>query len=101
MSAESLSSEIKDLNLSYLLLAQKLLLEDKETGMFKLGISVDVADVLVTLTATQIIELSKVDQLISRFTLDTAEKLKSIVHKKRDNGLNPIHAALLLANTQA
>ena len=32
-------NEIKEVNLSYLLLAQRLVREDKATGMFRMGIS--------------------------------------------------------------
>ena len=39
-------SEIKEVNLSYLLLAQRLLREDRAAGMFRMGISERLADVL-------------------------------------------------------
>jgi flagellar transcriptional activator FlhD len=43
----SASKEIADLNLTYLLLAQKLLREDKASAMLRLGLSAEMADLLI------------------------------------------------------
>ena len=59
MSATSeMLSEIKEVNLSYLLLAQRLLREDKAMGMFRMGISQELADVLANLTLAQTVKLA-------------------------------------------
>ncbi len=51
MSATSeMLNEIREVNLSYLLLAQRLLREDKPMGMFRMGISDQLADVLANLS---------------------------------------------------
>lgn len=38
-SNHDIPTEIRELNMSYLLLAQRMLREDRDTGMFRLGIS--------------------------------------------------------------
>lgn len=98
MSTESMASEITEHNLSYLMLAQKLLLEDKESGAFKLGVSAEIADVILSLSVPQLIELSKADQLITRLAFNSCDQLKALAFKRRDSGLNPIHTALLLTS---
>ena len=43
-------NEIKELNLSYLMLAQQLIRADRETAQYRLGIGTDIADVIDQLT---------------------------------------------------
>ena len=47
MAATEMTKEIADLNLTYMLLAQKLLREDKAAAMLRLGISNEMADLLI------------------------------------------------------
>ena len=59
MSATSeMLNEIREVNLSYLLLAQRLLREDKPMGMFRMGISDQLADVLANLSLAQTVKLA-------------------------------------------
>ena len=46
MSNEQILGEIRETNLAYLLLAQQMIRMDKASGIFRLGISQDVADIL-------------------------------------------------------
>ena len=46
MNKEQLLNEIRETNLAYLLLAQQMIRLDKATGMFRLGVSDDVAMIL-------------------------------------------------------
>ena len=46
MEATQILEEIRDINLSYMLLAQQLLREDKISAMYRLGINEDVANIL-------------------------------------------------------
>lgn len=54
---ETLDS-IRDINLSYLMLAQRLLRDDREAGMFRLGLSAPLAELLSTLTLAQTTRLA-------------------------------------------
>ena len=49
MRSEQLLDEIRETNLGYLLLAQEMIKSDKATGMFRLGVNQDVADILAWL----------------------------------------------------
>jgi hypothetical protein len=46
--------EIRELNLAHLMLAQKMLREDRETAMFRLGIGDAVADLLIGWSAWRV-----------------------------------------------
>ena len=41
--------DARELNLAYLVLTQRMLREDKATGMFRLGLSEQLADVIASL----------------------------------------------------
>jgi len=50
MTDEQLSAEIRDANLTYLMLAQNLIRNDKATALFRLGISEESAALIATLS---------------------------------------------------
>ena len=44
MSVNNMMQEIRDINLSYLMLAQHFIRTDKDEAVFRLGISLEIAD---------------------------------------------------------
>jgi flagellar transcriptional activator FlhD len=92
-------SEIKEVNLSYLLLVQRLLREDKPTGMFRMGISEQLADVLANLTLAQAVRLAASSQLLCRFRFDDHAILSSLADKGKSAAQT--HAAILMASQPA
>ena len=53
MHTSELLKHIYDINLSYLLLAQRLIVQDKASAMFRLGINEEMATTLAALTLPQ------------------------------------------------
>ncbi|RQH06054.1 flagellar transcriptional regulator FlhD [Paraburkholderia dinghuensis] len=88
-------SEIREVNLSYLLLAQRLLREDRPTGMFRMGISEQLAEVLVNLTLAQAVRLAASNQVLCRFRFDDHAILSSLADKGKSV---QTHAAILMAS---
>lgn len=97
MSHTNYLDEIEEINLAYLLLAQRLLSEDRETALFRLKIDNDVAELLSSLSARQLTKLARTNQLICRFSQPSAQWLRQITENPRDQGLAGLHASLLLA----
>ncbi|CAB3656030.1 flagellar transcriptional regulator FlhD [Trinickia soli] len=64
--SETLES-IREINLSYLSLAQRLLRADRAEGMQHLGLSTHVADIIVDLSGPQLLKLAGCDQLVCFF----------------------------------
>ncbi|MBU6487348.1 MAG: flagellar transcriptional regulator FlhD [Burkholderiales bacterium] len=64
--SETLES-IREINLSYLSLAQRLLRADREAGVQRLGLSTQVADIIVDLSGPQLLMLARCDQLVCFF----------------------------------
>jgi len=93
-----IDEEIQELNLTYLLLAQRLLKEDKLSGMFRLKFSEEMADLLLSLSTRQLTQLSRTNQVLCTFSLDNAAQLARVLFNERDHGLTQTHAAMLLAS---
>jgi flagellar transcriptional activator FlhD len=102
MSATSeMLSEIKEVNLSYLLLAQRLLREDKAMGMFRMGITDQLADVLGNLSLAQTVKLAASNQLLCRFRFDDHTVLSSLADKDKSASISHAHSAILMASQPA
>jgi len=98
MSAQSnMLNEIREVNLSYLLLAQRLLREDKPMGMFRMGISEQLADVLANLSLAQTVKLAASNQLLCRFRFDDHQILSSLADKGKASVVAQAHSAILMA----
>ncbi|WP_030074273.1 flagellar transcriptional regulator FlhD [Halomonas alkaliantarctica] len=97
MSQTSFLDEIQEINLAYLLLAQRLLVEDREAAMFRLKVDSELADLLVSLNARQLTKLARNNQLICRLSQTSAHQLRKITENPRDQGLSGLHASLLSA----
>ncbi len=67
---ERLMAEIRDANLSYLILAQRLIRADRAQALYRLGISDDVAAIIEALTPTQMIKVASGNTLMCRFRFD-------------------------------
>jgi flagellar transcriptional activator FlhD len=88
---------IRELNLSYMLLAQRLLREDKAIGMYRLGISAEVADILESLSPAQIVKIAATQHLLCFFRFKDYTILSSLTHAAKNADVIPAHAAIVLA----
>lgn len=89
--------EIHELNLSYLLLAQRLLREDLPTAMYRLGLDHDAATILKKFTLAQLIKLAQANVVVCKFRLDDYELLSSLNRDGLNGTVLASHATILLA----
>ncbi len=98
MSSPDLSKSIYDINLSYLLLAQRLINEEKASAMFRLGIDIEMAEVLAQLTFPQLVKLAETNQLICRFRFSDHNRIHHLTKESRVDDLQQIHTGILLSS---
>ena len=91
---------IQEQNLSYLLLAQKLLQEDKQMGMFRLHFDESMANFILSLATGQLLELSSSGQLITQFSIKNHEQVMRVLSNDRSKGLRQMHTSLMLAQVE-
>ncbi len=97
MHTSELLKHIYDINLSYLLLAQRLIGQDKPSAMFRLGINEEMATTLVELTLPQMVKLAETNQLICEFRFDSHETINRLTQDSRVDDLQQIHTGILLS----
>lgn len=97
MHTSELLKHIYDINLSYLLLAQRLIGQDKASAMFRLGINEDMAKVLGELTLPQMVKLAETNQLVCQFRFDNAQTITRLTQDSRVDDLQQIHTGILLS----
>ena len=100
MTADQILAEIREANLSYLMLAQSLIRHDREQALFRLGVSEETADVLNTLTPAQMMKVAGGNTLLCRFRMDDDLVWNLITaHGKgaANDGMSRLHASILMA----
>ncbi|MEX3022562.1 flagellar transcriptional regulator FlhD [Kluyvera sp. STS39-E] len=97
MHTSELLKHIYDINLSYLLLAQRLIGQDKASAMFRLGLNEDMAKVLGELTLPQMVKLAETNQLVCQFRFDNAQTITRLTQDSRVDDLQQIHTGILLS----
>ncbi|MES2980441.1 MAG: flagellar transcriptional regulator FlhD [Pseudomonadota bacterium] len=98
MTATAITDEIGNLNLSYLLLAQRLVREDLAVAMFRLGISRELADLLGTLSLSQVLKLASSSMVLCRFRLEDQPILHVLASETKTVSLQQAHASILLSS---
>ncbi|EFA4964426.1 flagellar transcriptional regulator FlhD [Escherichia coli] len=91
MHTSELLKHIYDINLSYLLLAQRLIVQDKASAMFRLGINEEMATTLAALTLPQI------NQLVCHFRFDSHQTITQLTQDSRVDDLQQIHTGIMLS----
>lgn len=93
----ALMQDIQEVNLSYLMLAQRLLRENMPSGMFRLGVGRDVADILIQLSPAQLVRLAGSSSLVCGFRLDDVALLSSLTRDVLNGVLQQAHSSILLS----
>ena len=101
MDYKDIGNDISEVNLSYLLLAQRLLREDRQGAMCRLGISSEVAGQLENLSLSQQLTLASSNFVLFRFRFDNDKILSLLTADDKNAALRQAHAAILLAAQKA
>ena len=101
MQAADASKEIADLNLNYMLLAQKLLRQDRAAAMLRLGISAEMADLLVGMSLGEVVKLATSNFVLCAFRLDELPIARTVMQDPRERTLQQAHLSIVLAGQAA
>jgi flagellar transcriptional activator FlhD len=102
MNDDQLTQDIRDANLTYLMLAQNVIRKDKAEALFRLGISEESANLIAMLSPAQIVKIASSPMLLCRFRVDddlvwgllTNHKAAAKVNNESTTRL---HASILMA----
>jgi flagellar transcriptional activator FlhD len=100
MNTEQILAEIREANLSYLMLAQSLIRVDREQALFRLGVSEETAALLEILSPAQMMKIAAGNTLLCRMRVDD-DLVWSLLtnHGKSaaNDGVSRLHASILMA----
>jgi flagellar transcriptional activator FlhD len=96
MNATQLHEEIKEINLSYMLLARQMIQEDKASAVFRLGISEEMAELVVGLSPAQLLKMAASNMLLCRFRFDEKLLFSMVTDYNKDRMMSQAHAAILM-----
>ena len=98
MRSAQLTEDVRDLNLSYLMLAQRLLAEDRQNGMFRLGLGEDAAQIIESLSPAQVLRMASSGLVLCSLRFDDQLLLNLLSNHERESGVASIHAAIVAAS---
>lgn len=101
MNNDQLTTEIREANLTYLMLAQNVIRQDKAEALFRLGISEDSADMIATLSPAQLLKIASSPVLLCRFRVDDEMVWGLLTNhnttKVNNDATTRLHASILMA----
>ncbi|MFY8043277.1 MAG: flagellar transcriptional regulator FlhD [Rhodoferax sp.] len=101
MTNEQLLTDIREANLTYLMLAQNLIRQDKAEALFRLGMSEEAADMIAALSPAQILRIASGNMLLCRFRVDDDVVWNLLtnhtVSKVDNDATTKLHASILMA----
>lgn len=98
--AADANKEIADLNLTYMLLAQKMLREDRAAAMLRLGISGEMADLLAGMSLGEVVKLATSNFVLCAFRLDELPVFRTVMQGAKERALQQAHISIVLAGAQ-
>ena len=105
MTNDQMQTEIREANLTYLMLAQNLIRQDKAEALFRLGMSEESATMIAALSPSQIMKIASSHMLLCRFRVDDEivwGLLTNHTASKVDNdATTKLHASILMAGRYA
>ena len=106
MNNEQILAEIREANLTYLMLAQQLIRQDKAEALFRLGLSEESADLIAALSPAQVLKLCSTNTLLCRFRADDDMVWNLLTSNHKPNRVandttQRLHASILMAGRLA
>jgi flagellar transcriptional activator FlhD len=89
MNAKQLHEEIKETNLAYMGLIQKMIRTDKAATMANMGVSEELADLVAGLSPAQLLKMSGTNLLLCCFHFDESVLLNMVTDHKKFQVLSP------------
>jgi flagellar transcriptional activator FlhD len=101
MNADQILSEIREANLSYLMLAQSLIRTDREQALYRLGISEENAALIALLSPAQMMKIASGNTLLCKFRVEDDLVWGLLTNHGKAGAANDtttrLHASILMA----
>ncbi len=97
MNTAQLQEGIRDLNLTYLMLAQEMIKQDRSAAIFRLGLGQELVDLIGGLTPAQVLKMASCNMLLCGFRFDENILLNMVTDYSKSRMMSQMHAAILMS----
>jgi flagellar transcriptional activator FlhD len=102
MNHDQLMIEIREANLTYLMLAQRMIRDDPAQALYRLGISEEVAELISSITSGQLLKIASGSVLLCQMR-GIDEAVWSLLSNQTDNSAanhvnNRLHANIVMSS---
>ena len=97
MKTDQLLQDIRETNMTYLILAQNMIRQDRPQAMYRLGIGDEVAAILEQLSTGQMLKIASSSMLVCCFRFENQMVWDLLTSHSKDRGVAGVHAAILTA----
>lgn len=101
MTNEQMLNDIREANLTYLMLAQNLIRQDKSEALFRLGLSEESAELIGAMSPAQLLKIASGNMLLFRARVDDDVVWSLLtnhsVTKVDNDATTKLHASILMA----
>ena len=94
---DQLIADIREANLSYLMLAQNLIRRDRPQALFRLGLTEEVAGVIDRMSPQQLVRVASAPMLMCRFRFDDDMVWGLLANHGKQSTTQSLHAGILMA----
>ncbi|MFA5487996.1 MAG: flagellar transcriptional regulator FlhD [Candidimonas sp.] len=98
MQTANLLDDVRELNLAYLLLAQRMLREDYATALYRLGLSDENARALLSLSPKQLVKLGNTNLLLCQLRMNKQQVFSILNDDSPYANLQQMHTTILLSS---
>lgn len=93
------AQDIQQVNLSYLMLAQRLIRSDRSQALFRLGLSEESAELIASLSPAQVMRVASSQQLLCNMRVDDDMVWTLLANhgKSASDNVTRLHASILMA----
>lgn len=93
-----LQDEIRETNLSYLMVAQHMIRTNRAEAQVRLGLTDDVVDVIDGLTPAQLVRVAASNMLVCKFSFDDKIVWNLLAEHGRRDAAAGLHASIVMAS---
>ena len=97
MTHRTAAEEIGELNLTYLLLAQRLIREDCASAMYRFGFSREIAQAILNMPLSKIMQMAMSGLVLCRLRLEETAVFDALINDGNMTVMHQSHVAIVLA----
>ena len=98
MNTAQMKDEIRDMNMTYLMIAQQMIRQDRTSAIYRLGLGQDMVDLIGGLLPAQILQIASSDVLLCSMRFNETTVLNMVSDYSNKRLLAKMHDAIMMTS---